>query len=537
MLKLVPPSEERVFLVLGSTMLFTSIVAGFLGYATVGFLLRGAVVRDIQTVVGGLVVFAFTLTLDRLLIKPPLNPYRFPPKVLAALWNPKADASWFDIMVRDVVRPSHRERLAATFRVFRRGFVRILIAICTSYLFAQAALFYIFANEIQSVASDIRTSQQSVLTKALKTTHDSKKASLQAAIDSYDGSLDPTVGDLTTKINALKPKLAKKQADVNTMDTVVATERDGYRRCFTFVSDDAPPNGICTSGIPGTNGESYQTDVAIQNQWETAASTDSNDLTSLQSRLSSRKAALSGDKATQATIAKLQAQIKKLDDNLATDLGQLNSPLGKIKGILIRNQALGALEDDTNPDVTPIVKIAPCSHGWAGLACSAQRLVYEPTPAGPYVAAFKTLFFLIEVLPIVMKMMFSLRERRPYDELDAAIEEISRARTTEMLDGQLIHVGARLESRATWRKAQRSAVGAEFLLAAAEARASTEDEKLRAMIFGNRIGHRKRFWPFWPPRSQQIRDPYVLPDNLRSRDLDPDPIVATPEPSRAFEHD
>lgn len=497
-LEFVPPSESRIFVLLGSTMMFTGIVAGLLGFTSTGYLLRGGVVLDQTTLIGGVVVFVAILALDRLLIKAPLNPYRFPPKTLAALWNPKADATWFDVLIKDMVEPTFAERTGATMRVLRRGFIRIVIATVTSYLFAQSALFFVFSDELQTVAEGIRASQRQELAASLTSAHDQQKATLQKAIDSYSGSNDPNVKALNVMIDKLNAVLNAKQADIATITLAIGNEAQGFKQCFKFASADAPKNGLCTSGHSGSNGHDYRTDVGLRADWEDQAKVYRTTLSMLNGKLAARKKALTSDKSTRKTIARLDRQISTLDNQLTTDLASVDAPLGRIKGILIRNQALTALEKDNNPEVTPITKIKDCASGFGGFFCSLSRIVYVPTPIGPYVAAFKILFFCIEILPIVLKIVFSLRERRPYDELEAAIEEVGRAKTTEMLDNQLIQVGARLESRATWRKAQRSAVGTEFLLAAAEARVSSEDQKLRDIIFGNAIVRRRRFWPIWP---------------------------------------
>ena len=52
-----------------------------------------------------------------------------------------------------------------------------------------------------------------------------------------------------------------------------------------------------------------------------------------------------------------------------------------------------------------------------------------PTPLGPTILAYRLIFFLIEILPISLKIFTSLRRRRPYERTRAALEEAHFAHT------------------------------------------------------------------------------------------------------------
>src|SRR6185437_7180765 len=138
-----------------------------------------------------------------------------------------------------------------------------------------------------------------------------------------------------------------------------------------------------------------------------------------------------------------------------------------------------------------------CSTGVGGAWCHVVRFFVEPTPLGPFVGALRLFFISIELLPILMKIVMSLRRRRPYGSLIGAIEEVSTAASIELVDNQLIQVGALLERRASWRKSQRAGTGAEFILAAAsrEQLRNIDPGNALAVALGERYKQRIRLWP------------------------------------------
>jgi hypothetical protein len=85
---------------------------------------------------------------------------------------------------------------------------------------------------------------------------------------------------------------------------------------------------------------------------------------------------------------------------------------------------------------------------------------------------FRSILFLVDTLPILLKIFSSLRVRRPYDALVAALEEAGVADAINRLDSALNATGTEMERRAAIRHGQRRGTGAAFLR---ETRAATKD--------------------------------------------------------------
>jgi hypothetical protein len=71
---------------------------------------------------------------------------------------------------------------------------------------------------------------------------------------------------------------------------------------------------------------------------------------------------------------------------------------------------------------------------------------------GPIVIAYRLIFFVIEILPITYKIIASLRRRRPYDAVKAALEEAAVADSIRLADRHLHEAAAEMAARAHLRK-------------------------------------------------------------------------------------
>jgi hypothetical protein len=69
--------------------------------------------------------------------------------------------------------------------------------------------------------------------------------------------------------------------------------------------------------------------------------------------------------------------------------------------------------------------------------CKLRVWFWPPTPMGPTVIALRTIFLVIELMPISFKILQSIRPRRPYDVAKAALEHASMLRSYRTLDAAL----------------------------------------------------------------------------------------------------
>ncbi len=494
------PSEETTYSVLGTCVIVTTLIATIASTVATGYLVKGNAYIGLIPIFIGLAFGTLIFALDRVLVKAPLNPYSFPSEVLHALWNPSSDARWYDVLSGQIVRGRPARRLREVAATFLKASPRFLIAIATSFVFAEITLFMIFTSEITVRAQAIQQEQQQQQIAQLNATYQAKRRQLQNAIDAEAGTDDPVLASLLQRQKTLQKKLSNLTSDITKLNQAQADEFDGIKAIFTL------SNGVVirTTGKLG-GGKDYQALL-------TELRKDNAQLGPLQSRVSTISASVnsrrSKDESTNSgPIGKLESQEKTLDAQHATSLQQLESGVGPVTGVLIREQALGQLAGDMNPTTVAVNPPSACSTGASGVWCHITRFFVQPTPLGPFVASFRLFFISIELLPIIMKIIMSLRRRRPYDALVAAIEEVSTASSIELLDNQLVQVGAVLESRASWRKSQRSGTGAEFILAGI-ARSHMDNgtrENVLASALGRRFKSRVRLWP--RSRKQELGDP------------------------------
>ena len=121
-----------------------------------------------------------------------------------------------------------------------------------------------------------------------------------------------------------------------------------------------------------------------------------------------------------------------------------------VKGLLVRQAELNQLINDRNPDTVAPDPVPKCSN----VFCSIRNWLLPPTPMGPIVIAYRVIFFVIEILPITYKVITSLRRRRPYDAVKAALEEAAIADSIRLADRHLHEAAAEMAARAHLRRSR-----------------------------------------------------------------------------------
>lgn len=484
------PTEETIYSVLGVSVLVTAAVASVGSGVAAGYLDKGVAFIGALPVAVGLCVGFLIFSIDRLLVKAPLNPYVFEPEILNALWNPSSDVRWYDVINGRLGRGRPVRRLKEIFWVFVKASPRFVIALCASFIYAEIALYLVFSGEVTTRALAIQEEQKQQQIQQINTAYLAQRGQLELQIREYSGSDDPIVSTLTSRLAALKAQLPAVSGDAEKLGEAAAYELDGKKISFTL-SDGTT---ITTTGSANA-GPNYTTLKSGYDSKEKQLGQLNSAIGSVTGELNKQNA--EDAKSAAGPIKDLQAQEKALDTQHDNQVAAINSGVGTVKGVLIREQALNQLANDMQP-TTPKVDPPPaCPTGIGRVWCDTVRFFVEPTPLGPYIGAFRGLFLSIELLPILLKIVMSLRRRRPYDALVALIDEANIAQHIDLLDNILIQVGALLESRASWRKSQRSGAGAEFILATAPGVRAESNEQANALAvaLGKRYNQRIRLWP------------------------------------------
>jgi hypothetical protein len=149
------------------------------------------------------------------------------------------------------------------------------------------------------------------------------------------------------------------------------------------------------------------------------------------------------------------AALDQVDNDAAADheaaLPAARADPSAITGLLLRQAALDKLEHDARPETLADDAIAPCTGSFAWF-CSIRNWFVAPTPMGPTVAAYRIIFFVIEILPITDKVLTSLGRRRPYDVIKAALDESSNVDAIRLLDRHLHDAAGEVLTRTGQRR-------------------------------------------------------------------------------------
>lgn len=457
------PGEEANFTVLGTFICLTSLMSGFGAFVAVGYWLYGGPQPRLASFGAALVAALFIFCFDRAVVRAPLNAYRFPPEVLESLWNPSADTRAFAAVGEAMSRPRPFGRVKDLLSMSIAAALRVIVSICISFLVAEAMLFVIFGTEVNREVTSILQQNAANNRTTAYDAYRTQATQINSQLDQLIASRSTTVQGLSGQLSAAKIKYADAEQDVTSLTALAGDEVYGKYACATLTTSAT----LCTSGSPGRGPEYAQIENALTNA-ESAKTTASQNVSSLAGQLNDAQGAAGQTQSQNApTITYLQTSLKQLTANYETSLAQINTNEQDSKGILIRHQALSNLAQNTDPESATVVPAAPCTGSFLlALACDAKREIWPPTPMGAYIVSVRLVLMIIDLMPIYLKLHLTLRRRRPYDQLRAAMEERYSASILDQLDERLVEIGGRLENRASSRKAGRSAAGAEIILAA-----------------------------------------------------------------------
>jgi hypothetical protein len=408
------PTEKLYLSVIGTAVLLTTAVAALSAGIAAGVLLYGTLAWSgavlLAAVFWGVAIFIF----DRCLVKAPLNPTPL-----------ESDAG-------DGIHPvpeERRSRAGEVLGVLLRATPRFALALASSYFFAEVLLFgLIYREEVETRVHSIAAAQAQQMIVDENATYDTRVTSHKTALAEYLGQNDPVLKDLTAQLTTAQTDLRNKLTDAAAYAQLAANECDGYRATVTLHDGRT----LSTSGIAG-NGDLCRTDrqqaalaASAADGARTTAATLSSSVATRQARflqnndtsVEAENASFAGDtQSHNRKIGQLQDQAREQD----------------IPGIAIRIQAMHDLELATQPTTLTPTPPPTCGVGPSGLPCNVWRFFVQPTPVGPSVGATRLTLLAIELLPIILKISFSLRRTRPYESLVTTLEAIEENRNQDMV--------------------------------------------------------------------------------------------------------
>jgi Domain of unknown function (DUF4407) len=439
------PVEESEFIVQGSLVILTAIVAGVSALAAASFLTAGRFVLSPVTVLVGLIWGVLMFFFDRALVSGTFNPHHFTRAELDSLHDPGSPTPWEHLVaVENGSRPRGRGRVSEFIRVFLVASLRIALALATSYIAAEMALFLVFQPEVNARTAYLQQQQQAQRIASIQADFSTEASKRAAQREQLSGVNDPEVRRLTAQINDLTPQLDAGRKDLGILQAAAAAELDGDKYQATLTNGSL----VKTTGFAG-NGAAAQS-LAKRRDAQQALVDD------LNSRLARARTDLDNRRAeVQKTNSPALSTLDALDNKATADqqaalAGAVSDP-NVVEGLLIRQAALYDLEHDAKPETLAADPPPPC-HGLLGWLCQLRNFFLPPTPMGPTVIAYRVIFFVIEILPITYKVISSLRRRRPYDIAKAALEEVSAIDAFRVVDRYLHDASREAAERAARRR-------------------------------------------------------------------------------------
>lgn len=474
------PEEKTEFLVQGTGVLVAASVAGLATFFASSVIIEPA--PDIPSrLIAAAIAFALIFTVDRTLVRSSLVPHRFSPEVLNSIWDPFADKQWYEVMSRASSAPSLWRRVRDFFSLGVKISIRLLLAALISWMVADVAALAVFRSVIDDRAGQMLTAIREERETAIAAVYDAELNRIEDARDLLEAGIeeDSAVAAIRDDIEDLENELGDAVQDREVYRRVANAEIAGTPGISGILSSgEVWPSEEGTSGVP-------ECGPLCEDNLELAGQLDSR-IDGLREELDTLRAGY----RTALDTAEPSGSLERLDeeedaavDRQARDLQELDDFSTEPEGILIRRAALEQLVADRTP-WTDALDEQECDGSWAW-ACGAANTVFPTTPMGSFVSAFRWTVFLIDILPITLKAYYSLRARRPYEVLLAALEEASVGGSLNSLDQQLNVVGEQMESRGASRRAARGANGARLVRERREAsrreRAQIEKEFIDRM--------------------------------------------------------
>lgn len=439
------PSEEIWFVVIGSFILITTVIAGAGATATVSYVLYGDLRYDPFALAFGLFWAAVIFAFDRALVRMPMNPVRLTENAMDVIWG------------HGSAKPSSLSKAFRTSwldapRVFLTSLPRLIVAIASAVVFAETLLFIYFEQDLKPVLEAVATAKHAALVDQQANVNKSESDSLDKQIASWIAANLPKVATLQSDLEKLRARETVLTTDEGILNRAASYEAEGKTGTFTTSKG--------TVSLTGTIGDGPATRTI--EEWAKATRTE---LVENRGSQESKTDLINGELEAAKTSS------KSLQDLLQRKAA-LSVPAADpvIKGIGVRMDALHQYEMDMDASTPGILDKAEGCGGdaWQSFACTLQRSFVQPTPRGPIVAAIRWGLLFIELAPIFAKFAFVLRLRRPYDTLTAVEELIANGASVRLAGEQLARTGAVLEVQGSQNQAIRTAAGTDLYLVNAQ---------------------------------------------------------------------
>jgi hypothetical protein len=438
------PVEESDFVVQGSLVILTAIVAAVSGLAASSFLTIGHFALTPITLAIGLIWGLLIFFFDRALVSGTFNPYRFTRGEVESLRDLGVPSPWAHLITVEDDRNAVRRRAGEVVRVALVASLRVALALATSYIAAELVLFLVFQPEVNARTEYLQQQEQSQRIAAIQSDYAAQSAARSDERKQLTGAADPDVLRLTAQTDTLTTQADAARRDLGVLQAAAAAEFDGDK--YTGTLSDGTV--VTTTGRRGDGAAARSLAQRRDNQQAVV-----NDLVARrdQSRTArdARLDAIKKDNASALSTLDQRDNTSAADEKAAV-AAAVGDP-SAVNGLLIRQAALDKLTYDVHPETLTDDPIPACTGPFAWF-CGLRNWLIPPTPMGPEIVAFRVIFFVIEILPITYKVIASLRRRRPYDIAKAALEEASRLESIRMLDRHLHDASRDLVTRSDGRR-------------------------------------------------------------------------------------
>lgn len=437
------PIEESEYVVQGTMVILTAIVASVSALAASSFLIAGHLTLTPLTIAIGLAWGTMIFFFDRALVSGSFNPYHFTEDEVRSLADRRVGTPWAHVATRKQTGGRGKEFL----RVLAVGSLRVALALATSYIVADMVLFLVFQPEVNARAAFLQQELQAQRIAAIQADFADENAQRAAQRRELTGASDPEAVRLTEQVTTLTAQVDAARKDLGILQAAAAAELDGDKYTGTL-SDGTTVTTTCKRG----NGAAAQSLAQRRNTQQATVNDLQKRLDRARTALDTRLAELKD--ANAAGLATLEALDNKSAADQEAALKAAVADTSVVNGLLLRKNALSNLEYDAKPETLVKDEVAPCTGLFAWL-CELRNAIVPPTPMGPTVLAYRLIFFFIEIMPITFKMINSLRRRRPYEVAKAALEEATHIDAFRLVDRHLYDASKEVSTRAYERKAWR----------------------------------------------------------------------------------
>lgn len=532
------PSEEAKYAVVGAGVFLTAFMAFVSVTVTVSVVAGNGTPVFVEwwVYLCGLVGAVIIFWMDRILVSSPMSQYRFSDEVLASLWNPTADTQWYATMTRALNHPGIGSWFRRVTSVFWAGLIRLVIALCFSFVVAEGMLMLAFTDDINERAIQIQGAREDAALDAMRQSYVDRSETLNEQI--LAASADGYPGLLAARLTRDQLELARACANTDVVALQNALQNESLGRPSTVT--------LCLGNVAITTDQAGFGPNAAERQRQLTRRLE--DLGAIQRQLDEVNSRITGAESAAGEYAatnesRRSEMVEELDGLVAAQSTEAKAIQERFSGtgdLLLRIQAFhdiqyqpdllqevpttepsspqptmataepSVLPPTSSPTATPVPSAEAgtadqssvvCPLSIAGWPCFLDQVLAPPdTRVGAYLISLRLLFLGIELIPILMKITLALRSRRPYDALDAALEERATINAMMLVDEYAVRKGADAEERASDRKSRRTGSGADF-----EEQVRSKRERLNSAV-------EKRSWFGWL-RPQRARKRTIDPEN------------------------